>query len=131
MSRRLLRWGVTARATINVRARGNAVSGGQYEVFVRYPSGATATDAPCQVTHGGGSTQVKVDQTRNAGEWVSLGSYDFSDAAPPASQAGERDLTSTGTQVPLSTIISRPGRQNKTGYVVCTLSGCNRERYRQ
>ncbi|MGP4100448.1 golvesin C-terminal-like domain-containing protein [Nonomuraea sp. KM90] len=74
-------------------------AGGQYEVFVRYPSGATATDAPYQVTHGGGSTQVKVDQTRNAGEWVSLGSYDFSDAAPPVSQVGERNVTSTGTQM--------------------------------
>ncbi|MER7501442.1 DNRLRE domain-containing protein [Nonomuraea pusilla] len=74
-------------------------AGGKYEVFVRYPSGATATDAPYQITHSGGSTQVKVDQTKNAGEWVSLGSYDFSDAAPPVSQVGERNLTSSSAQM--------------------------------
>jgi YD repeat-containing protein len=50
--------------------------GGDYEVFVRYATG-TATDAPYTIAHAGGDTTVDVDQTQQAGEWVSLGSFTF------------------------------------------------------
>lgn len=52
---------------------------GRYEAFVRYPDEVTgaATDAPYTVTHSGGETVVRVDQTQRGGEWVSLGSFDF------------------------------------------------------
>jgi RHS repeat-associated protein len=51
---------------------------GNYEVFVRHPqvTGA-ATDAKFTVTHNGGSVNKTVNQTQNAGAWVSLGSYSF------------------------------------------------------
>ncbi|WP_158842816.1 golvesin C-terminal-like domain-containing protein [Saccharothrix deserti] len=49
---------------------------GNYEVLVRYPEG-TATDATYTVEHNGGSSTVKVDQSKRAGEWVSLGKFAF------------------------------------------------------
>ncbi|MEV4811809.1 DNRLRE domain-containing protein [Micromonospora avicenniae] len=51
---------------------------GTYEVFVRHPqvSGA-ATDAKFTVTYDGGSAVKTVNQTQNAGTWISLGSYSF------------------------------------------------------
>ncbi|MEV6868092.1 DNRLRE domain-containing protein [Streptosporangium subroseum] len=67
-------------------------SGGDYEVFVRYPSGATATDATYQVTHAAGTSNATVDQTKKAGEWVSLGSFSFTDAVPTG--ASTRSATS-------------------------------------
>ncbi|MEU4770963.1 DNRLRE domain-containing protein [Micromonospora sp. NPDC023644] len=53
---------------------------GTYEVFVHYPqvSGA-ATDAKFTVTHDGGSVVKTVNQTQNTGQWVSLGSYPFTE----------------------------------------------------
>jgi RHS repeat-associated protein len=58
----------------------NVPQAGTYEVFVRYPavSGA-ATDARFTVAHGAGSTVTTVNQTANAGTWVSLGSYPFTE----------------------------------------------------
>jgi len=53
---------------------------GTYEVFVRY-TGATATNAPYTITHSTGTASKTVDQTANAGSWVSLGSYTFSAAS--------------------------------------------------
>jgi hypothetical protein len=52
-------------------------------VFVKYPavSGA-ATSAPYTVTHSSGSATVPVNQTANAGTWVSLGSFSFTQANP-------------------------------------------------
>ncbi|MEU4681427.1 DNRLRE domain-containing protein [Micromonospora sp. NPDC023737] len=51
---------------------------GSYEVFVRHPqvSGA-ATDAKFTITYDGGSVVKTVNQTQNAGTWISLGSYAF------------------------------------------------------
>ncbi|MFG2331527.1 DNRLRE domain-containing protein [Streptomyces sp. NPDC048604] len=56
---------------------------GTYEVFVRHPrmTGA-ASDAKFTVAHSGGSTVKTVDQTQNAGAWVSLGSYSFAEDGP-------------------------------------------------
>jgi RHS repeat-associated protein len=56
---------------------------GTYEVFAYYPqvSGA-ATDAKYTVTSATGSTVKTVNQTANAGTWVSLGSYAFTEDAP-------------------------------------------------
>jgi RHS repeat-associated protein len=52
---------------------------GTYEAFVRYPSGGTATNAPFKVEHSAGSTAKVVNQTQQAGTWVSLGSFSFSE----------------------------------------------------
>ena len=50
---------------------------GNYEVLVRYPMGR-ATDATYTVEHDGGASTAAVDQTKRAGEWVSLGTYAMS-----------------------------------------------------
>jgi RHS repeat-associated protein len=52
---------------------------GTYEVFVRYTSAATATDATYTVEHDGGVETKTVDQTSRAGEWVSLGSHAYTE----------------------------------------------------
>jgi RHS repeat-associated protein len=52
---------------------------GTYEAFARYPSGGTATNAPFKVEHSGGSTTKAVNQTQQAGTWVSLGSFSFTE----------------------------------------------------
>jgi RHS repeat-associated protein len=68
----------------------NIPEDGTYSVYVKYPqvSGA-ATNASYQVSYSGGSATATVDQTQNAGTWVKLGSWAFT-------QAG------TGQQVALS-----------------------------
>jgi RHS repeat-associated protein len=53
-------------------------AGGRYEVWVRYAT-ATATDATYTVEHNGGVATRTVDQTKDVGKWVSLGSYDFTE----------------------------------------------------
>ncbi|MEW2352547.1 RHS repeat-associated core domain-containing protein [Spirillospora sp. NPDC029432] len=54
---------------------------GTYEVAVRYPEAkGAAKDATYTITHAGGATTTRtVDQSRNAGGWVSLGSYNFTE----------------------------------------------------
>ncbi|MEV5496667.1 DNRLRE domain-containing protein [Nonomuraea fuscirosea] len=52
-------------------------SDGTYKVEVQYPSGATATNATYKVKHKDGEATVALDQTKNAGTWVELGSYTF------------------------------------------------------
>ncbi|MGW1795484.1 golvesin C-terminal-like domain-containing protein [Streptomyces sp. NPDC001984] len=61
----------------------NIPQDGTYEVFVRYPkvTGA-ASDAKFKVDHDGGSTTQTVDETKNTGSWVSLGSYSFVEDGP-------------------------------------------------
>ncbi|MFC0032530.1 DNRLRE domain-containing protein [Micromonospora chaiyaphumensis] len=58
----------------------NVPQSGTYEVFARYPqvTGA-ATDAKYTISHGGGNTPKTVNQSTNAGTWVSLGSYSFTE----------------------------------------------------
>ena len=58
----------------------NVPQAGSYEVFVRYPtvSGA-ATDARFAIANAGGTATKTVNQTTNAGAWVSLGSYSFTE----------------------------------------------------
>lgn len=51
---------------------------GRYEVSVRYAQ-ATATDAAYTVEHNGGVATVPVDQSKNAGTWVSLGTFEFTE----------------------------------------------------
>ncbi|WP_162606077.1 DNRLRE domain-containing protein, partial [Jiangella aurantiaca] len=55
---------------------------GTYEVFVRHPAGVSgaATDAPFEITHAGGTTTRTVNQAQGGGQWVSLGSYAFTEA---------------------------------------------------
>jgi len=51
---------------------------GRYEVFVYIPRQyATTRQARYWVSHWGGYTMRIVDQSANAGHWVSLGSYMF------------------------------------------------------
>ncbi|MFG1777592.1 DNRLRE domain-containing protein [Micromonospora sp. NPDC049048] len=58
----------------------NVPQAGTYEAFARYPSvSGAATDAKFTVNHGGGNTVKTVNQTANAGTWVSLGSYSFTE----------------------------------------------------
>jgi RHS repeat-associated protein len=58
----------------------NVPQAGTYEVFARYPTVSGAADnAKYTVRHGGGSTVRTVNQTANAGSWVSLGSYAFTE----------------------------------------------------
>nr|WP_240973931.1 DNRLRE domain-containing protein [Nonomuraea sp. FMUSA5-5] len=52
-------------------------SDGTYKVQVRYPTGATATNATYKVKHKDGEAAVTLDQTQNPGTWVDLGSYTF------------------------------------------------------
>jgi hypothetical protein len=56
----------------------NIPQSGTYEVLVRYATGP-ATSAPYTVTNGTGTTTTTkpVDQTRQAGTWVSIGSFPF------------------------------------------------------
>jgi hypothetical protein len=56
----------------------NVPQDGTYEVFVKYPAvTGAATSAPYAVTHSAGTTPKTVNQTTNAGTWVSLGSFAF------------------------------------------------------
>jgi RHS repeat-associated protein len=52
---------------------------GTYEVFVKYATGLTdvATNTPYKIDNGTTSTTVPVDQTKNGGQWVSLGRHTF------------------------------------------------------
>ncbi|MCX3064245.1 golvesin C-terminal-like domain-containing protein [Streptomyces beihaiensis] len=54
---------------------------GTYQVYVKYPqvTGA-ATTAAYTVDYHGGAASKQVDQTKNTGTWVSLGSYAFTAA---------------------------------------------------
>nr|WP_214327453.1 RHS repeat-associated core domain-containing protein [Nonomuraea sediminis] len=52
-------------------------SDGSYKVYAQYPAGATATNAGYQVKHGATTDTVTVDQTKNSGDWVQLGTYTF------------------------------------------------------
>ncbi|WP_433263647.1 polymorphic toxin-type HINT domain-containing protein [Actinosynnema sp. CS-041913] len=53
-------------------------AGGRYEVWARYGT-ATATDATYTVEHDGGVATVAVDQSKDTGKWVSLGTYQFTE----------------------------------------------------
>jgi YD repeat-containing protein len=56
----------------------NIPQDGNYTVFVKYPAVAgAATNASFKVSFSGGSSTVTVDQTQNAGTWVSLGKFAF------------------------------------------------------
>jgi RHS repeat-associated protein len=60
----------------------NIPQDGSYEVAVWYPAvSAAATTAAFKVTHAAGTTNKAVDQTKNAGTWVSLGKFTFSAAS--------------------------------------------------
>lgn len=61
----------------------NIPQNGTYEVFVRHPkmTGA-ASDATFTVDHSGGSATRTVDQTKDSGTWISLGSYSFVEDGP-------------------------------------------------
>ncbi|MFE7566110.1 DNRLRE domain-containing protein [Streptomyces sp. NPDC057539] len=60
----------------------NIPQDGSYEVFVRHGdvTGA-ASDASFKVTHATGEVTKTVDQSTRSNEWISLGSYSFTEAA--------------------------------------------------
>ncbi|WP_217621540.1 golvesin C-terminal-like domain-containing protein [Streptomyces lunaelactis] len=60
----------------------NIPQDGSYEVFVRHGdvTGA-ASDASFKVTHATGDVTKTVDQSTRSNEWISLGSYSFTEAA--------------------------------------------------
>lgn len=71
-----------ARATGNVSdlARWSVAipSTGSYQVFARWTSASDRpTAAPYRVLHSGGTTTVNVNQQTGGGQWVSLGTYNF------------------------------------------------------
>ncbi len=56
----------------------NIPQDGTYQVFVKYPAvTGAATSAAYTVTHSAGTTAKTVNQTQQAGTWVSLGSFTF------------------------------------------------------
>lgn len=93
---------------------------GTYEVFVRYTATATATDAAYTVEHDGGATSKTVDQTQRAGEWVSLGSYAYTEDAIKKITLSDK---ANGTVVADAVRLARDGtgeadnEQKKLGYV--------------
>jgi RHS repeat-associated protein len=69
---------------------------GNYTVYVKYPAVAgAATNASFKVSFSGDSSTVTVDQTQNAGTWVSLGKFAFTQAG--ASQSVTLTENSGGT----------------------------------
>ncbi|RKY75942.1 hypothetical protein DRQ12_10985 [candidate division KSB1 bacterium] len=51
---------------------------GEYEVFEWHPASYEfAINAPFVIKHAEGETKIKVDQTKNGGQWNSLGVYKF------------------------------------------------------
>ncbi|WP_455432609.1 golvesin C-terminal-like domain-containing protein [Streptosporangium canum] len=54
-------------------------SAGKYKVEVKYPTGATASNAKYTIKHDGGQATATIDQTTRAGEWVSLGEFTFTE----------------------------------------------------
>lgn len=52
-------------------------SDGSYKLYAQYPAGATAANAGYRVKHGATTDTVTVDQTKNGGDWVELGTYTF------------------------------------------------------
>ena len=55
---------------------------GRYEVFLRWTPFANRHPAvPVEVEHDEGATQLALNQTQNSGEWVSLGTYQFTTVA--------------------------------------------------
>ncbi|GAA3518550.1 RHS repeat-associated protein [Streptosporangium album] len=54
-------------------------SAGKYKVEVKYPTGATASNAKYTIKHDGGQATATIDQTTRAGEWVSLGEFAFTE----------------------------------------------------
>jgi RHS repeat-associated protein len=53
-------------------------SSGSYDVYARWVSSSANTGAATYtVTHGGGSSNVVVNQKQNGGAWVKLGTYSF------------------------------------------------------
>lgn len=75
-----------------VRYRPVLPSAGTYEVFARWTSYANrATNTPVDVVHANGTTTLVLDQTRNGGVWVSLGSHEFA-----AGSTGGVDIRNDG-----------------------------------
>lgn len=67
---------------------------GIYKVSVRYVSGTNrASNVPYIVTYSGNSSVVFVDQKVNGGQWVSLGTYTFTQGT-----SGNVEVRTTGTR---------------------------------
>jgi hypothetical protein len=68
---------------------------GRHQVFARWttsgvePDNSRANHATYTIYHDGGSTVVEVDQQRDGGEWVSLGTYSFDGAGDEKVELGQ------------------------------------------
>ncbi len=59
-------------------------SAAEYAVYAKWQAATDrATDATYEVTHSGGVSTVKVDQTHNGGEWHYLGTWSFNPGQSP------------------------------------------------
>ncbi|MFV1950627.1 MAG: hypothetical protein ACC630_01525, partial [Nitrospinota bacterium] len=77
------RYHATGDGTETVRWDTELINGsGVYEVSVWYPiSAKLATNAAYTINHNNISDTVMINQSKNGGQWVSLGSYEFADDA--------------------------------------------------
>ncbi|MFI9811388.1 DNRLRE domain-containing protein [Saccharothrix variisporea] len=108
----------TARGTGATKFTWKPVVGqdGNYEVFVKFPSGVpgTATDAPFTIETGTGSTTVRVDQSQRGGEWVSLGTHSLTAGnAARVSLTDNANGTVLADAVKLVRVASEPDNERK------------------
>jgi hypothetical protein len=70
--------GNTAKGVCRLRLRPTLPAAGQYAVYLRWTAHENrAGNVPVDVVHSGGLTTRVVDQRRDGGTWVSLGSFAF------------------------------------------------------
>jgi len=88
--------GNAGKGTKSVQYVPNIVTGGTYQVYVRHTAHPNrATNVPIDITHGGVTTTVTVNQQANGGAWVSVGSYVFSGGA--GASGASVTIRTTGT----------------------------------
>ncbi len=88
----------TASMSDSAAWKANLPASGSYKVQVRYTSGSNrASAAPYIVYHTGGSTTVGVNQRQNGGQWITLGTFNFS--AGNATRVRLSCWTSSGSYV--------------------------------
>jgi RHS repeat-associated protein len=86
----------------------NIPQSGEYTVYVKYPVHSdAASDVTYTIEHKEGSTRKTVDQTKNGGEWVSLGQYAFDET-----KIGKITLSAGGDETVLADAVKLV-RQNE------------------
>lgn len=91
----------------------NIPQDGTYDVYVKYPQVAgAATSASYQVAYSGGTATATVDQTQNAGTWVKLGSWAFSQAGTGQQVALSQSSTGTVSADAVKVVRDNSGETN-------------------